>query len=556
MNRRASQLRPRDRHAILNPSHPGRPRLLRPKRVTVVGGGIAGLAAAAVLAEHGVSVHLVEAESSLGGRVRAWSLDGDRSMSRGFHAFFRQYYNLRSLLARADPGLDRLVPVTDYPLVGRDGLRDSFARIPRTPPLSLAGFVLTSPSFPLRGLADVDLTTAFELIDVDFPDSYRRYDGESAEQFLDRLRFPVGARHLALEVFARSFFAHPADFSAGELVAMFHTYFTGSAEGLLFDVPDDDYDTALWSPLSEYLAEAGVRIETDTAVTALRPQDRAGRWRAETTSGVLESDALVLAADSRSTRTLLAGLEDSIDADALDHSTAAGSPAAGTETRERWLSSVTSQRNAPPFAVLRLWLQDEVDPSRPAFLGTTGYALLDNISILERFEAGAERWRHKHGGSVVELHAYALGTAHRGSPRGMLESEDVDREAVTRQLLADLHEVYPETADNPITAQELLIADDCALADTRPHDDRPGVTTAFPGLVLAGDSIRCEAPVALMERAATTGFMAANELLAGWRVEGTEIWSPPRRGLLRRGPLGALRRSGATGPRRGVGTGR
>ncbi len=556
MNRRASQPRPRDRHAILTPSHPGRPRLLRPKRVTVVGGGIAGLAAAAVLAEHGVSVHLVEAESSLGGRVRAWSLDGDRSMSRGFHAFFRQYYNLRSLLARADPGLDHLVPVADYPLVGRDGLRDSFARIPRTPPLSLAGFVLTSPSFPLRGLADVDLTTAFELIDVDFPDSYRRYDGESAEQFLDRLRFPVGARHLALEVFARSFFAHPADFSAGELVAMFHTYFTGSAEGLLFDVPDDDYDTALWSPLSEYLAEAGVRIETDTAVTALRPQDRAGRWRAETTSGVLESDALVLAADSRSTRTLLAGLEDSIDADALDHSTAAVSPAAGTETRERWLSSVTSQRNAPPFAVLRLWLQDEVDPSRPAFLGTTGYALLDNISVLERFEAGAERWRHKHGGSVVELHAYALGTAHRGSPRGMLESEDVDREAVTRQLLADLHEVYPETADIPITAQELLIADDCALADTRPHDDRPGVTTAFPGLVLAGDSIRCEAPVALMERAATTGFMAANELLAGWRVEGTEIWSPPRRGLLRRGLLGALRRSGATGPRRGAGTGR
>ena len=556
MNRRTAQSRPRDRHAILTPSHPGRPRLVRPKRVTVVGGGIAGLAAAAVLAEHGADVHLVEAESSLGGRVRAWSLDGERTMSRGFHAFFRQYYNLRSLLARADPGLDRLVPVTDYPLVGRDGLRDSFARIPRTPPLSLAGFVLTSPSFPLRGLADVDLATAFELIDVDFPDSYRRYDGESAEQFLDRLRFPVGARHLALEVFARSFFAHPADFSAGELVAMFHTYFTGSAEGLLFDVPDDDYDTALWSPLSKYLAEAGVKIETDTAVTALRPPDRTGGWRVETTSGTLESDALVLAADPRSTRTLLAGLEDSIDTDAPGHATAAGSSAAGTGTRKRWLSSVTSQRNAPPFAVLRLWLEDEVDPSRPAFLGTTGYALLDNISVLERFEAGAERWRRAHGGSVVELHAYALGTAHRGSARAMFESEDVDREAVTRQLLADLHEVYPETADSPIIAQELLIADDCALADTRAYNDRPGVATAFPGLVLAGDTVACEAPVALMERAATTGFMAANELLAGWRVEGTEIWSPPRRGLLRRGLLGALRRSGATRHERGAGTGR
>ncbi|MGO1291605.1 MAG: FAD-dependent oxidoreductase [Brevibacterium linens] len=550
MSRPAPQPRPRDRHAILTPSHPGRPRLVRPKRVTVVGGGIAGLAAAAVLAEHGATVHLVEAESSLGGRVRAWSLDGERTMSRGFHAFFRQYYNLRSLLARADPGLDRLVPVTDYPLVGRNGLCDSFARIPRTPPLSLAGFVLTSPSFPLRGLADVDLATAFELIDVDFPDSYRRYDGESAEQFLDRLRFPVGARHLALEVFARSFFAHPADFSAGELVAMFHTYFTGSAEGLLFDVPDDDYDTALWSPLSKYLAEAGVKIETDTAVTALRPPDRTDGWRVETTSGTLESDALVLAADPRSTRTLLAGLEDSIDTDTPGR--APGSPDAGTGARERWLSRVTSQRNAPPFAVLRLWLEDEVDPSRPAFLGTTGYALLDNISVLERFEAGAERWRHTHGGSVVELHAYALGTAHRAGARAMLESEDVDRETVARQLLADLHAVYPETADIAITAQELLIADDCALADTRAYNDRPGVTTAFPGLVLAGDAVACEAPVALMERAATTGFMAANELLAGWRVEGTEIWSPPRRGLLRRGLLGALRGRRATRHRRGA----
>ena len=32
-------------------------------------------------------------------------------MSRGFHAFFRQYYNLRALLRRVDPDLQSLVPV-------------------------------------------------------------------------------------------------------------------------------------------------------------------------------------------------------------------------------------------------------------------------------------------------------------------------------------------------------------------------------------------------------------------------------------------------------------
>ena len=42
-------------------------------------------------------------------------------MNRGFHAFFRQYYNLRALLRRADPALSMLAPVDDYPLIDGDG---------------------------------------------------------------------------------------------------------------------------------------------------------------------------------------------------------------------------------------------------------------------------------------------------------------------------------------------------------------------------------------------------------------------------------------------------
>ena len=34
--------------------------------------------------------------------------------------------------------------------------------------------------------------------------------------------------------------------SAAELAAMFHIYFLGSSEGLVFDVPDAGFDTALW----------------------------------------------------------------------------------------------------------------------------------------------------------------------------------------------------------------------------------------------------------------------------------------------------------------------
>lgn len=503
---------PRDPHARRLPAAPGRDRLLRPKTGTVIGGGIAGLSAATILAERGAEVTIVESGSRLGGRVSAWPVDDDRTMSRGFHAFFRQYYNLRDLLSRADPGLDRLRPIPDYPLTRRGGPTDSFASIPRTPPFNLLGFVLTSPTFPLRGLANVDLRTAVELIDVDFPGSFAAYDGESAAAFLERLRFPAQARHLALEVFARSFFADPSDFSAGELVAMFHTYFAGSAEGLLFDVPDDDYDTALWAPLGRYLQSLGVRLETQTAASAISRTSHG--WSVESTAGVIDSDALVLAADPASTRRLIA--------------TAESAEAQSDDSLSDWFSRIAAQRNAPPFAVLRLWFAEAVSPDQPAFLGTSGFDLLDNISVLERFEAGAARWAEAHGGSVVELHAYALAD---------LPPED----ELIERLLADLHEVCPETRHSEILHRELLIESDCGLTDTRRWSDRPGVSTPLPGLVLAGDHIRCELPVALMERAATTGYLAANHLLGAWRVEGTPIWSPPHQGLLRRGPISLLR---------------
>ncbi|MGL5815942.1 MAG: FAD-dependent oxidoreductase, partial [Phycicoccus sp.] len=232
------------------------------RHVVVVGGGIAGLTAALGLAERGIRVTVLEREDRLGGRVRSWPVtlgDGSASqMSRGFHAFFRQYYNLRAVLRRADPALDRLRALDDYPLVRRGGATDSFARIPRTPPANLAAFVARSPSFDLRGLAGVDVEAALGLLDIDFPATFHDLDGVSAADVLDRLRFPEAARHLALEVFARSFFADPRDFSGAELVAMFHMYFVGSAEGLLFDVPRDDYDSTLWAPLGRHLAGLGV----------------------------------------------------------------------------------------------------------------------------------------------------------------------------------------------------------------------------------------------------------------------------------------------------------
>lgn len=507
----------RDRKAVRWAAPPGSLRSSGQHTVAVIGGGIAGLAAATALTERGVDVLLLEQRPQLGGRVRSWPAyagSDNVTMSRGFHAFFRQYYNLRALLRRSDPGLTRLRGVPDYPLKLAGGHTDSFSRIPRTPPWNLAGFVATSPSFGIADLLRVDIGQALALLDVEFPATFSDYDGISASEFLDRLRFPARARHLALEVFARSFFADPAEFAAGELIAMFHSYFVGSAEGLLFDVPDDDYNTALWDPLAHRLTRWGADIRTDATVTHL---DLSGptvcvRWlqddgiedrdreRAHTGGiGQRFADAVVVAADPGNLSHLVGERVTGVD--------------------ESWRQRIRQLRIAPPFAVWRLWLDRPVDAGRPEFLGTSGYGPLDNISVVNHFEAGAARWAARRGGAVVELHAYALRT-------------DPDAAAVAglkHQLRAALSEIYPETAAAAVISDQWLVNQDCALVNPGSWTDRPTVATPDSRLVLAGDALRCDLPVALMERAATTGFQAANTLLSQWGLRGHDLWTVPPR---------------------------
>ncbi|MFD2686594.1 FAD-dependent oxidoreductase [Streptomyces phyllanthi] len=511
----AAPRRGRDRRARVLPAPPGAPRFTgEGPRVAVVGGGIAGLAAATALAERGVRVTLYERGTALGGRLAGWPeelADGSRvTMSRGFHAFFRQYYNLRGLLRRADPSLSALVPLPDYPLQHGSGLRDSFAHVPRTPPWSALGFVALSPSFGWPDLARMNPRAALPLLDVRVPEVYERLDGTSAQEFLDAIGFPSAAQHLAFEVFSRSFFADPRELSAAELALMFHIYFLGSSEGLLFDVPAEPYPQALWEPLARYLRGHGADLRTGSPVRSVEPA--AGGVELVTSTGRVEPyEAAVLALD-------VAGLRRLVEE----------SPRLGDAG---WRARVGRLRTTPPFLVSRLWLDRPVAADRPGFLGTSGLGPLDNVSVPDRWEGEAARWAARTGGSVVELHAYAV-------------APEADRLAQQELLFAQLRRVYPETRHARLIDVRHEWRDDCPLFAVGGFRDRPPVPTPDPAVTLAGDHVRTDLPVALMERAATTGFQAANALLERWGVRGQTLWTVPSHG--RSAPLRALARLGGS----------
>jgi isorenieratene synthase len=472
------------------------------RHAVVVGGGIAGIAAAVVLAERGVRVTLLERDAQLGGRAAGFAeqlATGETvEMERGFHAFFRQYYNLRSLLRRVDPALSMLTALEDYPILGPEGRLQSFRGLPTRTPFRVMSLVAHTPYLKATDLLRVNGRAALEMLRFDAQRTYARFDGVSAREYLDSLGFPETARRMLFDVFSHSFFNPEEELSAADLLMMFHFYFTGNPDGLVFDVANRPMSTALWQPFARWLERHGAALELSCAVEQIQRRPGGG-YRVSHARGELDADLAVLALDVPGLQRVVASSPDLAPL----------------------LPSVGSLCVTRPFAVWRRWLDRPVRPERAAFAGTTGVGLLDNISIYERFQDESAHWSRSHGGSVVELHAYAV-------PPGL------DEPSIKRDLLQGLHAFYPETRAARALDERFLLRQDCPGFPVGGHTARPRVATPFADLALAGDGIAVPVPCALMERAAVSGFMAASTVLAPLGVRSESIRSVPTHGLLAR----------------------
>lgn len=455
-------------------------RLQQPRSAAVVGGGLAGLTAACLLAERGFRVTLFERNDYLGGKVGSWPV----SLEHGFHAFFRQYHNLRRFLSALGVQ-QRLIPIEDYRIDTLTRGSTSFQGIRTTPVLNM----LSMARKGVYRLGEVARNPAsrrlLDLLAYDPEKTFARYDHTSFRELAGAIGLPPSLR-IVFTTFARAFFAESHHMSMAEMIKSFHFYFLSNDLGLIYDVLDDDFELTLLTPARRFLEKRGAEIHTGCPVERLQ--------RADSGFAVADRvfDALVLATDVRAARGI-----------------AAASPflAAEDPVLHRRLASLQPSR---PYAVLRLWLDRPLPRTVPFFLFTDRVRVLDSISSYHHLEASSAAWARETGGGIFELHSYAL-------PDDLIEPG-----SVRTQLLEELYLYMPELKPARILHEYLQVRDDFTAFHTGLHAERPEPRTGIPGLVLA----------------ATSALLAANELLEAEGLRQEPVYSVPLRGLFARGPRG------------------
>ena len=265
---------------------------MRSRSVTVIGGGLAGIAAALRCAGEGATVTLLESRARLGGAAYSFDRDGLR-MDNGQHVFLRCCVGYRTLLAEIGAeDLVALQPRLRITVLAPGGRRAVLARGRLPAPFHLAGALLRYQfvTFGQR-LAVARAMQALRAIDPDDPAADARsfgdwlaehgQDGRTLDAIWDLIARPT--LNLA-----------PSDASLAQAAQVFQV-------GLLGDAAAGDVGHAL-VPLSEIhdvaarraLAAAGVDVRLRNGVTAVVPTD--GGFVVETRGGAAaESQFVILA---------------------------------------------------------------------------------------------------------------------------------------------------------------------------------------------------------------------------------------------------------------------
>jgi squalene-associated FAD-dependent desaturase len=238
--------------------------------VVVVGGGLAGLAAAIACADGGAAVTLLEARPWLGGATSSFERDG-LLIDTGQHIFLRCCTAYRGFLERLGVGgLVRMQPRMDIPVLcpGRPAARLRRGRLPA--PFHLGPALIRYPH--LRGrdkLRAVRASLAIRRVDPDDP--------EADQQTFGAWLAAHGQSHRAVnylwDLFGLPALNLPAAEASLALAAkVFRTGLLERSDAADIGIPQVPLRRLHAEPATKILGEAGAEIRLGTRVRAIAAQ--------------------------------------------------------------------------------------------------------------------------------------------------------------------------------------------------------------------------------------------------------------------------------------------
>jgi protoporphyrinogen/coproporphyrinogen III oxidase len=251
-----------------------------PRRILVIGAGIAGLTAAFRLSQAGFEVTVLEATDRVGGRMSTDLIEG-YSIDRGAQFLSDRYSVIRRLLVDVGaPEIWRRVSTTTSGVVraGRSRTLNS-----RNPISARTSGLLGSPTLARLGLRGTALWRANRSLSIGDYSQWCRFDTESASAWITRSFGPEALEYFFEPMFAGFYFQTPEETSAAWAATLWQ--FCAGRAGL----------ATLRGGLGTLPELLASRVTVKLGSPALALEPAGDRVEVATPEGTLDADGVVIA---------------------------------------------------------------------------------------------------------------------------------------------------------------------------------------------------------------------------------------------------------------------
>ena len=437
--------------------------------IVVIGAGFAGLSAAALLAERGARVLVLDARPRLGGRATAFpDRETGEIVDNGQHVMFGCYRDTLAFLARIGASDNvRIQESLAIPFLDRDGRRTVLTCPPLPPPLHLLAGVLRWSALPIGDrLSAVRLAPALMRARA----TLDGIGGTSGETVAGWLR-AHGQRSRIIEwlwePLAVAALNQPIDeAAAGPFVRVLAEMFGPSRRASALVMPAKPLDETYATPARVFIEARGGQVRTDALVRLTA--DGTAITRIDVRGERLDADAVISTVPWHQLRTLFADVP---------------APLASVVTNATRMASM-------PIVTVNLWY-DRVVMDDP-FVGLPGRSMQ---WVFDKRRVFGEVASHL---SLVSSGAASL------SPQSNQQLIDL----ASREVAASLPGARAARLVRATVVREKHAT--FSLASKEPP--RPGTVTPLKNFYLAGDWIDTGLP-GTIESAVISGHRAARAII-------------------------------------------